>query len=93
MSRVVAPEGRAEGHRGDYEALVAMGEARSYEAAKAMGRERSMGADAEFERACRRKEREAARADARRVRMDRRTRVFRTYRRKSGAALAAAGEE
>ena len=76
-----APEGRAEGHRGDYEALVAM------------GRGRSMGADAEFERACRRKEREAARADARRVRMDRRTRVFRTYRRKSGAALAAAGGE
>lgn len=75
---------RPEAHRGDYEALVAMGEARSYEAAKAMGRERSMGADAEFERACRGKEREAARADARRVRMD---------RRKSGAALAAAGEE
>lgn len=88
-----APEGRAEGHRGDYEALVAMGEARSYEAFKALGKERSTGAQAEFERACRRKEREAARADARRVRMDRRTRVFRTYRRKSGAALAAAGEE
>ena len=84
---------RPEAHRGDYEALVAMGEERSAEAFKALMRAESRCADAEFERARRRREREAARAEARRSRMDRRPMVFRTYRRKSGAALAAAGEE
>lgn len=84
---------RPEAHRGDYEALVAMGEERSAAAFKALMRAESRCADAKFERARRRREREAARAEARRARMDSRPRAFRVYERQSGAVLEAPGKE